>query len=175
MKFTEQRLKGLYLVELEPHIDERGTFARQFCKREFSEHGIDIEICQCNVSKNYKKGTLRGLHFQQQPFPEPKIVCCMQGRIFDVAVDLREGSPTYLDWLAFELDGETGRMLYIPPGFAHGFQVMADNTLVYYMLGNYFNSAYYDGVRWDDPKIGIEWPECANRIINERDRKYELL
>lgn len=169
MKFTELKLKGAYLIELEPFLDNRGTFSRQFCKKELLKQGLDFEMCQCNISKNYKKGTLRGLHFQKDPYPEIKIVSCLKGAFFDVIVDIRKDSPTYLQWESIELTEDNNKMLYIPPSFAHGFQTLLDDTVVYYQIGNYFMPEYYDGVRWNDSKINIKWPESENKIINERD------
>lgn len=175
MKFKELTLKGAYLIELEPFCDERGTFTRQFCKKEFEQNGISFEICQCNISKNYKKGTLRGLHFQKTPYLESKIVSCLKGAFFDVIVDLRHDSETYLKWESVELLENDNKLLFIPENFAHGFQTLEDDTTLYYQLGNYFVSEYYSGIRWNDTKIGIKWPECSNRTINERDNSYELL
>ncbi len=134
MKFTELNLKGAYLIELEDFKDERGTFARQFCKKELSKYGIDFNICQCNISKNYKKNTIRGLHYQKTPFLEPKIVSCLSGSFYDVIVDLRKDSPTYLRWSGVNITSDNNKMLYIPPMFAHGFQTFEDNTVVYYQL-----------------------------------------
>ena len=175
MKFTETKIKGAYLIELEPISDFRGSFARQFCKKEMAKFGIDFEICQCNISKNPKAGTLRGMHYQKEPYPEIKMVSCTQGKIFDCIVDLRENSETYLQWQGFELSKDNNRMLYIPSGCAHGFQTLEDNSTVFYQLGEFFMPEYYSGVRWNDPKIGIEWPHTENRIINDRDNSYELL
>ena len=175
MKFHKTILQDAYLIELEDFNDERGTFSRQFCKKEFLSNGIDIDICQCNISKNYKANTLRGLHFQKAPFLESKIVSCFKGAFFDVIVDLRQSSPTYLKWEAFELTEQNNYMLYIPPEFAHGFQTLVDDTVVFYQLGNYFEPAFYDGLRWDDPKLGINWPDCPARIISEKDKSYKLL
>lgn len=175
MKFTETKIKGAYLIELEPISDFRGSFSRQFCKKEMEKLGIDFEICQCNISQNPKAGTLRGMHYQKEPYPEIKMVSCTQGKIFDCIVDLREDSPTYLKWQGFELSEDNNRMLYIPSGCAHGFQTLEDNSTVYYQLGEFFMPEYYSGVRWNDPKIGIEWPRTENRIINDRDNSYELL
>lgn len=175
MKFTETKIKGAYLIELEPISDFRGSFARQFCKKEMKKFGIDFEICQCNISKNPKAGTLRGMHYQKEPYPEIKMVSCTQGKIFDCIVDLREDSQTYLKWQGFELSEDNNKMLYIPSGCAHGFQTLEDNSTVYYQLGEFFMPEYYSGVRWNDPKIGIEWPQTENRIINDRDNSYELL
>ena len=177
MKFTKLPLKGAYLIELEEFKDERGTFARQFCRNEFrNKIGIEISLCQCNISKNFKKNTIRGLHYQKEPFLEPKIVSCLQGSFYDVIVDVRPDSPTYLQWQGLELSESNGKMLYIPPNFAHGFQTLQDNTTVYYQLGEFFQPNCYAGLRWNDPKIGIIWQEFDSApIMNERDKNYELL
>jgi dTDP-4-dehydrorhamnose 3,5-epimerase len=175
MKFTELKLKGAYLIELEPYIDERGTFARQFCKRELKEQGLDIEVCQCNFSQSKKAGTLRGMHYQKAPHLESKLTSCLKGSFFDVLVDLRKDSETYLQYEAITLKEGDNKIIYIPENFAHGFQTLEDDTIIYYQLGNYFVPESYDGLRWNDPKLGIEWPEVEKRIINERDNRYELL
>lgn len=175
MKFTELNIKGAYIIELESHLDERGTFSRQFCKEEFKKHGIDFEICQCNVSTNYKKGTIRGLHYHKEPYLEQKIISCLRGKFFDVIVDLRKNSPTYLKWQSVELHENDNKLLYIPEKFAHGFQTLKDDTVIYYQLSNYFIPDCYAGLRWNDPKIAICWPDNKNIIINERDKNYELL
>lgn len=174
MKFTELSIPGVYLIEPEPFRDERGSFARQFCRRELAEHGLDFSICQCNLSGNTHKGTLRGLHYQKEPFPEIKIVSCLTGSIFDVVVDLRQESPTYLKHITSILSAENGQMLYIPPLCAHGFQTLEDNTTVYYQLGEFFHAEAYDGVRWNDPRLNIAWP-FDNPIINQRDNSYAYL
>ena len=175
MKISELVIKGAYIIETEPVSDFRGSFARQFCKKELAKFGIDYNICQCNISKNPKAGTLRGMHYQKEPFPEIKMVSCLQGRIFDCIVDLRKDSPTYLKWTAEELSSENNKMIYIPAGCAHGFLTLEDNSTVYYQLGEFFMPEYYAGIRWNDPKIGIEWPVKENLLINERDNNYELL
>lgn len=175
MKFTPLKIKDTYLIELEDFKDERGTFARQFCKKELSQYGIDFEICQCNISLNYKKGTLRGLHYQKEPHLEAKIVSCLKGAFFDVIVDLRKDSPTYLQWDSIELTENNNKMIYIPPNFAHGFQTLVDDTIIYYQLDTYFIPECYDGLRWDDKKLGINWPGCEGRIINERDKSYKFI
>ena len=176
MKFTELELKGAYLIELEEFKDERGTFARQFDKNELSKYGIDFDICQCNISKNYKKNTIRGMHYQKEPYLEPKMVSCLSGKYYDVIVDLRQDSPTYLKWQAVELSQDNNKMLYIPPMFAHGFQTLEDNTTVYYQLGEFFKPEYYAGLRYNDPKLNIKWQDfCFEPIMNERDKNYELL
>jgi len=175
LKFTELELKDAYLIELEPFFDERGMFSRQFCKREFEAVGIDFEICQCNVSANKKAGTLRGMHYQTEPYAEPKLVSCITGAFIDVIIDLRETSPTYLKYEKVELKENDHKILYVPPNFAHGFKTLVDNTIVYYQLGNYFMIDYYKGLRYNDPKIGIDWGNTSKIIINERDNSYELL
>ncbi|MDR0646751.1 MAG: dTDP-4-dehydrorhamnose 3,5-epimerase [Elusimicrobiota bacterium] len=175
MKFTELSIKGAYLIELEEHKDGRGSFARQFCRREMAKYSIDFDIKQCNISKNTRAGTLRGLHYQKEPYPEIKMVSCIKGSCFDVIVDVIKDSQTYLKWLSFELSENNNRMLYIPSGVAHGFQTLEDNTTLFYQLSEFFMPDYYTGLRWNDPKISIKWPACKNRTINERDRNYELL
>jgi dTDP-4-dehydrorhamnose 3,5-epimerase len=175
MKFTELKLKGAYLIELEPLKDERGVFSRQFCKKELSRYGIDFEICQCNISENYKKGTLRGMHFQNKPYREAKMVTCVKGSFVDVIVDLREDSETYLKWESIEMSEGNNKVLYIPPDFAQGFQTLEDNTIIFYQMGNYYNNEQTNGLRWNDPKLAINWPECEHKIINERDNSYAFL
>lgn len=175
MKISPLKIAGAFLIELEERRDERGSFSRQFCRRELAQAGIDFEIRQCNISRNLKSGTLRGLHYQKDPYPEIKLVSCVKGSFFDVIADIRPGSPTYLQWEAFEMGEDNGKMIYIPAGVAHGFQTLEDDTTVYYQLGEFFMPDYYDGVRWNDPKLGIRWPDCDHRIMNERDANYELL
>lgn len=174
MKISELGIAGAFLIEYEEFKDERGSFARQFCKNEMAKYGIDFDIKQCNISKNYQKGVLRGLHYQKNPYPEIKMVSCFKGSIFDVIVDIRKDSPTYLKWIGTELTEKNNKALYIPSGVAHGFQTLEDDSVVYYQLGEFFMSDYYAGVRWDDPMFGIKWPECENRIMNERDKNYDL-
>lgn len=175
MKISPLEIQGAYLLEMEEFKDNRGSFARQFCKKELAEFGIDFDIKQCNLSKNYKKGVLRGMHYQKEPYPEIKMVSCFKGKIYDVLVDIRPNSSTYLKWVATELSENNGKMLYIPSGVAHGFMTLEDNSIVYYQLGEFFMPEYYSGVRYNDPKFNIKWPECENIIINERDANYDLL
>ena len=174
MKIESLPIAGAYHVTLELHKDERGSFARQFCRHELAAAGIDFEIKQCNVSRNVRAGTLRGMHYQKDPYPEIKLVSCLKGAFYDVIVDLRKDSPTYLKWTAAELTEQNGVMIYIPSGVAHGFQTLVDDTTVFYQLGEFFMPEYYSGVRWNDPAFGIVWPACANRLINERDANYAL-
>lgn len=171
MRFEETRLKGAFLVEVEPQQDERGMFARSFCAREFAEHGLNERFVQCNVSRNTKCGTLRGLHYQKPPFEETKLVRCTRGRVFDVIVDLRRQSTTYREWFGVELGEQDCRALYIPPGFAHGFQTLVEQADVFYQMSNYYDPGSAAGVRWDDPAFAIDWPLLAP-ILSSRDASY---
>ena len=172
MFYKETKLKGVYLIELEVNEDERGFFSRIFCEKEFAQHGISFHCVQCNISHNRYKGTLRGMHYQQAPYEEPKIVKVIKGSIYDVIIDLREDSPTLHQWEAFELFEIEPMMIYIPPGFAHGFQTLEDDTEVLYFMGEYYHPEAARGIRWDDPFFGIQWPEVEKRIISTRDANY---
>jgi dTDP-4-dehydrorhamnose 3,5-epimerase len=169
--FRETELPGAFVIEQERHDDERGFFARTFCREEFTARGLNSDVAQCNVSFNKRKGTLRGMHYQVPPFAEAKLVRCISGAIFDVIIDLRESSATFRQHFAIELCARTGGMLYIPEGFAHGFQTLLDDTEVFYQMSQPYASECARGVRWNDPLFGIEWPS-AERIILERDRNY---
>ena len=173
MRFTETPLAGAFLVEMEPTADERGSFARSFCQNEFRSRGLDPVVAQCNVSHNRKRGTLRGLHYQAPPHEEAKLVRCTRGAIWDVIVDLRAGSKTRLKWFGEELTAENRRALYIPRGFAHGFQTLADDAEVFYQMSEFYHPECARGIRWDDPAIGIRWP-LADPIVSERDRGLPL-
>lgn len=171
MKFTETPLKGAHVIDIEPHYDERGHFARTFCKTEFSLHGLVNDFVQCNTSFNLRRGTLRGMHFQLEPFGEAKLIRCTRGAVYDVIIDLRENSSTYLKWFAVELNEANGLMLYVPEGFAHGFQTLEDKSEVYYHMSETYRSEYSAGVRWDDAAFTIKWP-IDTPIINDRDKNY---
>ena len=171
MIFTRTRLTGACLIDLERREDERGFFARSWCRREFEEHGLNHHLVQCNISFNRTRGTLRGMHYQAKPHEEAKVVRCTRGAIYDVIIDLRPDSPTYLQWLAAELNEENRRMLYVPEGFAHGFQTLTEATEVFYQMSEVHRPGSSRGVRWNDPTFGISWPE-AERIISLRDRSY---
>jgi dTDP-4-dehydrorhamnose 3,5-epimerase len=171
MIFTETRLKGAYRIDLELREDDRGFLARSFCQHEFAARDLKTAIAQSNVSFNRRKGTLRGMHFQTAPKAEAKLVRCSRGAIYDVIIDLRPESATYCLWDAVELTADNNRMLYIPEGFAHGFQTLADNTDVFYQMFEFYSPAHANGVRWDDPAFGITWP-VADTIISEKDRSY---
>jgi dTDP-4-dehydrorhamnose 3,5-epimerase len=170
VRFVETALAGVVVVELEEHIDERGSFARTWCRDEMTAAGLSSELAQCSLSRNRRAGTLRGLHFQRAPHEEAKLVRCTRGAIFDVAVDLRAGSPTRGRWVGVELDPDNGRALYVPEGCAHGFQTLVDDTDVAYMISVPYAPAAADGVRWDDPLLAIDWPVTPERTISERDR-----
>ena len=172
MIFTETRLKGAYLIELEPIEDERGFFARTFCREEYEKHGLNPRVVQCNTSYNRHKGTLRGMHYQLAPFCEAKLVTCLAGSIYDVIIDLRAESPTYGEWLALELTSRRPRpMLYVPENFAHGFQTLADDTEVFYQMSAPYHPESASGLRWDDAALNIVWPE-GNRIVSQRDQSF---
>jgi dTDP-4-dehydrorhamnose 3,5-epimerase len=165
---------GLYVVELDPSRDERGFFARSFCAREFEACGLDATVAQCNISFNEKAGTLRGLHFQAPPYEEAKLIRCTRGAIYDVAVDIRPRSHTYLRWHTIELTPDNGKMLYIPRGFAHGFQTLTKNSEVFYVMSEFYHAEKSRGLRWDDPLLAITWP-LGDPIISDKDRKHPLL
>ena len=171
MIFGETRLKGAYTIDLECVDDHRGFFARTFCREEFNKRGLNSSVAQCNISYNRKKGTLRGMHYQVAPHGEAKLVSCIAGSIYDVIIDLRANSETYCQWLAVEVSAQQRGMLYIPEGFAHGFQSLEDNTEVFYQMFQFYEPTAGRGVRWDDPAFGIEWPD-GPRIISDRDKTY---
>ena len=171
MIFKEAKLKGAYIIEVEPIEDERGFLARSFCVKEFERHCLNPSIAQCNISYNQRKGTLRGLHYQVAPHAEAKLVRCTKGAIYDVALDLRKDSPTFKQWVAIELSASNHRMFYIPDGFAHGFQTLEDHTEVFYQMSEFYHPECARGVRWDDPTFGIVWPMPPTLIAN-KDRTY---
>ena len=172
MRFTETRLRGAFVIEPEPRLDERGFFARTWCEREFAQHGIGMVIRQCNLSANRRRGTLRGMHYQAPPHAEAKVVSCVRGAIHDVIIDLRPESATYRQHAAVELSAENRRLLYVPAGFAHGFQTLADDTEVYYQMSEFYAPAAARGVRWNDPAFAIEWPPAVPRVLSAQDRSY---
>ena len=174
VKFVETRLKGAYVIEPERLQDERGFFARTFCQREFEAHGLNPLLVQCSISFNAKKGTLRGMHYQVPPHQETKLVRCTQGAIYDVILDIHPASPTFKQWVAVELTADDRRALYIPAGFAHGFQTLADHTEVLYQMSEFYHPESARGARWDDPAFGITWP-LPNPIVSQRDGSYEFM
>jgi dTDP-4-dehydrorhamnose 3,5-epimerase len=171
MIFSETTLKGVYLIGLQRMEDDRGFFARTWCRREFKEAGIDVNFVQCNISYNIKKGTLRGLHYQVAPYGESKLVRCTSGAIHDVIADLRPESATFKKWMSVELSQENQKALFIPKGFAHGFLTLADNTEVFYQMSEFYEPGYAKGVRWNDPAFAIHWP-AEVRVISEKDSGY---
>ncbi len=173
MLFTETKLKGSYVIDIEQKKDERGFFARSFCEKEFAVHNLSLEIKQSNISYNRKKGTLRGMHYQAPPKEEIKLVSCARGAIYDVIIDLRLDSPTYCKWFGVELSSENFKLLYVPKGFAHGFQALCDDTVVLYQMSEFYHSDCARGFRWDDPAFSIKWPS-NDWIISEKDQKYPL-
>jgi len=173
MKFEKLDIEGAYLITIEPYRDDRGTFERRFCKKEFENAGIDFNVCQSNLSKNLKKGTIRGMHWQREPYAEGKLVSCQKGAIYDVIADVRRNSPTYLKWFGVELTEDNDKMLYIPPYVAHGYQTLVDNTTVFYQVSEFFYPDYYGVMRYNDPAFGIEWRDIKPVIINKKDKNYE--
>jgi dTDP-4-dehydrorhamnose 3,5-epimerase len=169
--FVPTPLPGAFLVEPERREDQRGFFARTWCAREFEAHGLNPRLVQCSVSFSKRKGTLRGMHYQTAPYQEAKLVRCTKGAIYDVIIDLRPPSPTYKQHMAMALTADDGKALYIPDGFAHGFQTLVDDTEVFYQMSEFYSPDHSRGVRWDDPAFGIVWPD-DDRTILERDRGY---
>lgn len=174
MIFTETKLPGSYTIELEPFNDERGWFARYFCKDEFSKIGHTKEWLQMNHSTTFKKGSLRGMHYQLQPFSEIKMVRCIAGAVFDVIIDVRKESLTFLQWFGAELSAENKKMIYIPEGFAHGFQCMTDNCELLYHHSEYYKPNIEAGIRYNDPKINIEWPLPVT-TVSKRDISHQCI
>jgi dTDP-4-dehydrorhamnose 3,5-epimerase len=172
MIFTETKLKGAFIVELQRLEDDRGFFGRTFCRNEFAGRGLNPEVAQCNISFNRCAGTLRGMHYQSAPHAEDKLIRCTRGKLYDVVVDLRRESPTFKQWFALELTGDNRRMLYIPKGCAHGFLSLEDNTEVFYQMSEFYHPESACGVRWDDPVFGIQWPSGVQAILSERDRHW---
>jgi dTDP-4-dehydrorhamnose 3,5-epimerase len=171
MHFTETQLVGAYIVDLQRIGDERGFFARAWCQKEFEAHGLLANISQVNVGFSSRKGTLRGLHFQVPPHAEAKFVRCTRGAIYDVIVDLRPDSPTFRHWVAVELTAENHRMLYVPEGFAQGYQTLSDDAEMCYQTTQFYHAGAASGVRHDDPAFGIEWPLPVS-VISEADRTW---
>ena len=173
MIFTETKLKGAFIIEIEPREDDRGFFARSWCMDEFEAHGLNSRLVQCNISFNKTRGTLRGMHYQSAPFAEAKLVRCTMGAIQDVIIDLRPASPTFKQWVSVELTAENRCALYIPEDFAHGFLTLEDNTEVFYQMSEYYHPEYARGVKWNDPAFGVIWTNI-NPIVSERDSSFSL-
>jgi dTDP-4-dehydrorhamnose 3,5-epimerase len=174
MIFIETALKGAFIIEPEPIRDERGFFACTWNQEEFARRGLNPRVVQANVSFNRQRGTIRGMHFQMSPHQEAKLVRCTTGSIYDVIIDRRDDSPSLNQWIGLELSAGNRRMLYVPEGFAHGFQTLEDNTEVAYQISEYYHPESACGVRWDDPAFGIKWPLQVSEI-SEKDRSYGFL
>ena len=171
MIFTATTLRGAFIIELDKHEDERGFFARSWCQNEFQGQGLKAETVQCNISFNKRRGTVRGMHYQVAPCAEAKLIRCTRGSAYDVIIDLRPDSPSYKAHLCEVLSAENYKMLYVPEGFAHGFQTLEDNTELVYQMSEFYAPDLARGVRYNDPAFGIKWP-IKNVIINDRDRTY---
>lgn len=171
MTFTETPLAGAFLISIERKEDERGFFARSFCQEEFRRHGLDTRVSQCNISFNKKKGTLRGMHFQAAPHEEAKLVRCTMGEIFDVIVDIRPASKSYGKWFAARLSAGNRYMMYVPAGFAHGFQTMTNDAEVFYLMSNSYHPESARGIRWNDPALSVRWP-LMDPIVSPRDKSF---
>lgn len=174
VRFTETALAGAWIIDLEPFADDRGSFARAFCAEEFVAHGLDGRVAQINLSSNPTRGTMRGMHLQRPPDGEAKTVRCLTGAIYDVIVDLRPDSSTHLQHVGVELTADNGRALHVPQEFAHGFLTLDEDTLVTYQVSHPYTPGAEEGLRWDDPVLGIAWP-AAVEIISEKDRSWPLL
>lgn len=172
MQLHKTPLDGVFVLDNDVFRDERGSVTVAWMADTLAAHGLDATIAQCNVVRNYHRGTLRGLHYQRAPFSEVKVVRAIRGRIFDVAVDLRPDSPTYCQWTSVELDEGDARMFYLPVGFAHGYQTLTDNAEVLYMVSSKYSAAHQEGVRWDDPAINVAWPIAPPTVIHPRDASY---
>jgi dTDP-4-dehydrorhamnose 3,5-epimerase len=171
MRFQPTNLKDAWLIELEPARDSRGFFARTFCVEEFAAHGLETSYPQHSISFSHRQGTLRGMHFQRQPHSEVKLVRCLRGAIWDVIIDIRPDSPTFCSWQWFELSEHNNRQLYIPKGFAHGFQTLTENAEVNYLISESYAPQAASGIRYDDPRFTIEWPQPVNEI-SDKDRQW---
>lgn len=172
MIFQETKLKGAFVIDIEKHKDERGYFARSWCRKEFKAHGLNPIVVQANVAFSSNKGTLRGMHYQADPYQEAKLIKCLRGKVFDVIIDLRSNSATYCEWFGMELTAEDHTMLYVPEGFAHGYQALLDNTEVFYLVSQFYTPDSERGVRWNDSVFGIEWPVTDDLVISEKDKNW---
>jgi len=171
MIFKKTKLDGAFLIEPQWLEDERGFFARSWCRKEFEQQGLNPRLVQCNISFNYKRGTLRGMHYQVTPFEEAKLVRCTRGKIHDVIVDIRSSSSTFGQYISELLSAENRLMLYIPEGFAHGFLTLEDDTEVFYQMSEFYAPDHARGFRWNDPQFKIDWPSDM-KVISDRDRNY---
>ena len=175
MKFIESALNGAYVIEVELIHDSRGFFARSWCKQEFIDQNLNPNLVQSNISFNSKKGTLRGMHYQEKPHEEAKLVRCTKGAIYDVIIDIRPDSATFKKWLGVELNAENRKLLYIPEGFAHGYQTLEDDTEVFYQVSASYHPESSKGIRWDDPTLAIDWLLTDNLTMSDRDQQWPML
>ena len=173
MRFTETPIAGARVIEPDPHVDDRGRFMRVWCAREFADHGVFFSPVQANMGYSTRRGTIRGMHYQEAPALEAKLVRCTKGAIFDVVIDLRPESASYRKWFGVELSAKNGRMLYVPDSCAHGYQALDECTEIYYMASEYFSPGSVRGVRYDDPAFDIRWPLAAT-AVSEQDRNWPL-
>lgn len=172
MKFTETKIRSVFIINPEKNEDKRGYFARCYCEKEFASHGISTKIAQANTAYNRNKNTIRGLHFQIEPHAEHKLICCVKGRLWDVILDLRHDSPTFKQWMGIELSEYNPTMLFVPAGCAHGYQTLDDDTVIFYMVSDFYSPDHENGVRWNDPAFNIEWKERNNIIISDKDKNW---
>lgn len=175
VKFLPTSLSGAYVIEPELREDERGFFTRVLCVNEFSEHGLNTDWLQANMARSHAKGTTRGMHYQREPHAEAKLVRCTQGSVFDAIIDMRSNSATYQQWFGVELSASNLKMLYVPEGFAHGYQVLEENSEMHYMVSALYAPEAEDGVRWDDPKVAIDWPIKDSVQVSDKDQQWSLL
>ena len=174
MKFHQQKLRGVVLIEPEPYTDERGLFRRQFCQREFSEAGLMADIKQCNVSENKSRNTLRGFHYQLPPHAESKVLSCMKGAVHDIVIDLRKGSETWLKWQSFKLTEENRLSLYVPAGCANAYLTLRDDTWIFYYHSEFYAPGAEGGIRYDDPLFNFDWP-ARPEVISDKDRNIPIV
>ncbi len=172
MIFKETQFESVYIVELEKHADSRGFFARTWCRNEFEARGLNTQLLQSNIAFSKSRGTLRGLHYQEKPYAEVKLIRCLRGSVYDVIVDLRPESETYKHWLATELTGDDYKMIYVPEGFAHGYQTLEDNTEIFYQVSQMYTPEFERGIRFNDPAFMIQWPDDI-RIISDKDLNWK--
>lgn len=171
MIFHETELRGAFMIEMKRLEDSRGFFARSFCRKEFEQHGLKPDVLQCNLSVNWHKATLRGMHYQVAPKEEAKLVRCVKGAIHDVIIDLRPHSPTYKEWLGFNLTANDYRMIYVPGGFAHGYLTLVENTEVIYQVSEFYSPEHERGIRWDDPAFSVRWP-IVPEVVSAKDASH---
>lgn len=171
MKFIEQKIKGVFVIEAEPYFDDRGAFRRHFCEAEFAEHGINNNVKQTNVSENYNAKTLRGFHYQLAPYQEAKTLSCISGKIYDIVVDLRHDSLTFMQWISVELSGENRKSIHIAPGCANAFITLLDNTILHYYHSEKYTPGYEAGIRYNDPAFSFKWP-AEPKFISDKDKNH---